>query len=309
MLLLRLQSDNIIQILTKFLRQAVKIPVSILIMARNEEKDLPSCLESVHWSDDIHVYDGYSSDTTAAIAEQFGASITRKPDLDLSVFYGGSESEYRIWGLRNIPYRYAWVLQIDADERVSPPLAAEIGEILNASTPYVAFRIQRRDYYLNTWLRHVQATRYYIRLFRPEKIDYERLVHFVTKVDGAVGQLNGHLDHYPFSKGINNWFERHCDYSTFEAQQIYENQVNHTSFSVIQAFRGKDITVRRFHQKELFYRLPMRPLLKFLILYFLKRGFLDGKAGFTYAVLQSIYEYMIVLKVAELNKQSPHPRC
>jgi hypothetical protein len=272
-------------------------------VARNEEKDLPGCLESVYWSDDIHVYDGYSLDNTARIAGQFGASITRKPALDATtVFFGGNESEYRNWGLRNIPYQYEWVLQIDADERVSQPLAAEIRELLKASTPYAAFRIQRRDYYLDTWLRHVQATRYYIRLFRPEKIFYERLVHSVTTVDGTVGQLKGHLDHYPFSKGINHWFKRHCDYSTFEAQQIYENQVNSASFNIVQAFLCKDFTTRRFHQKELFYRLPLRPLMKFFILYFLKGGFWDGKAGFTYAVLQSIYEYMIILKVAELEK-------
>jgi glycosyltransferase involved in cell wall biosynthesis len=286
----------------------VKIPVSILIVARNEEKDLPGCLESVHWSDDIHVYDGYSSDKTATIAEQFGASITRKPVLDSTVFFGGNESEYRNWGLRNISYQHDWVLQIDADERVSQPLATEIREVLEASPSYVAFRIQRRDYYLDTWLRHVQATRYYIRLFRPISIRYERLVHPVARVDGAVGQLNGHFDHYPFSKGIGNWFERHCSYSTFEAKQIYENQTSQKSFSVIQAVTNRDFTVRRVYQKALFYRLPLRPLLKFLILYFLKRGFLDGKAGLTYALLQSSYEYMIALKVAELKRQSLSPR-
>jgi hypothetical protein len=72
----------------------------------------------------------------------------------------------------------------------------------------------------------------------------------------------------------------------------------------VRAFTAKDFHERRFQQKELFYRLPARPLVKFLILYFGKRGFLDGQAGFTYAVLQSIYEYMIVLKTREDSASS-----
>jgi hypothetical protein len=73
------------------------------------------------------------------------------------------------------------------------------------------------------------------------------------------------------------------------------------TFSFAKAFTSKDFNERRFHQKELFYRLPFRPLFKFLILYVGKRGFLDGRAGFTYAMLQSIYEYFIVLKTRELE--------
>ena len=72
-------------------------------------------------------------------------------------------------------------------------------------------------------------------------------------------------------------------------------------------FFAQDFHERRYHQKELFYRLPLRPVVKFLILYALKRGFLDGRAGLTYAVLQSIYEYMIVLKVRELEAAQAQP--
>jgi hypothetical protein len=65
------------------------------------------------------------------------------------------------------------------------------------------------------------------------------------------------------------------------------------------ALFGRDFNERRFHQKELFYRMPMRPLIKFAYLYFVRRGFLDGRAGFVYAVLQTVYEYMISVKVTE----------
>ena len=169
---------------------------------------------------------------------------------------------------------------------------------------YVAFRIQRRDFLYGTWLKHVQASPFYLRLFRPEKLHYERLVNPISIADGPVGSLDGFLDHFPFSKKFAHWFERHNSYSSLEAKQIVENRRLNTTFSLRAAFLAADFHERRFHQKELFYRLPLRPLARFVILYLVKRGFLDGRAGFTYALLQSIYEYMIVLKVRELAEEN-----
>jgi glycosyltransferase involved in cell wall biosynthesis len=279
----------------------MEIPVSVLILTKNEEKDLPGCLESVAWSNDIHVYDSYSSDNTVSIAKNFGARVTRNPNPGSQTLFGGNESEYRNWGLRNIHFQYEWILQIDADERITYHLAEEIKRVLEDNPCYIAYRIQRRDFFLGKWLKHVQATPYYIRLYKPGKIHYERLINPVTVVDGSVGQLSGYLDHFPFSKGISHWLNRHNSYSTFEAQQIHENLHQSNTFNIIKAFINKDFQSRRYHQKELFYRLPVRPLMKFFILYFMKRGFLDGKPGLTYAILQSIYEYMINLKVKELK--------
>ena len=147
----------------------------------------------------------------------------------------------------------------------------------------------------------MQASPFYLRLFHPDKIRYERLVNPISIPDGPVGQVEGFLDHYPFSKGISHWLERHNSYSSLEAQQIINNRLKSESFNIQKAFFSQDFNKRRFHQKELFYRLPARPLIKFLLLYFLKRGFLDGQPGLVYAVLQSIYEYMILLKTRELE--------
>ena len=125
----------------------------------------------------------------------------------------------------------------------------------------------------------------------------------VTIVEGSVGHLQHPLDHYPFSKGLSHWLARHNSYSSLEAQQILKNRSTQNSFSLTAAFFERDYNIRRFHQKELFYRLPARPLFKFLLLYILKRGFLDGHAGFTYALLQTIYETMILLKVKECEQK------
>jgi glycosyltransferase involved in cell wall biosynthesis len=270
--------------------------ISILVLTKNEQRDLPRCLESVSWSDDIIVYDSLSTDATLAVAERYGARVVQR-EFD-------NWAAHQNWGLRNLKFKNPWVFYIDADERMTPELTLAIREVVQNAGDNVAFRIRRRDFFLGTWLRHVQTSAFYLRLFRPERMRYERLVNPVSIADGPIGAVNGFLDHYPFSKGIGHWLERHNSYSTLEARQIMENRRGQTPFSLRKAFVGADFHERRFHQKELFYRLPMRPIIKFMLLYVGKRGFLDGRAGLTYAILQAIYEYMIVLKVRELECES-----
>lgn len=276
--------------------------VSILIPTKNEERDLPGCLESVAWSDDIHVFDSGSTDKTAELARAAGAYVTTRPSQDQR-YFGGDEAAHKNWGLKNIPFKYPWVLHLDADERTTPELVANILQAAREPEDNAAFQLQRRDFYGDTWLRHVQASPFYVRLFRPDRLHFERLINPFSVVDGPTGRLAGYLDHYPFSKGIGHWIDRHNAYSTLEARQIVENRRTGRPFSLKRAFTEVDFHERRFHQKELFYRLPARPLVKFAILYFGKRGFLDGRAGFTYAVLQAMYEYMIVLKTRELETE------
>lgn len=281
--------------------------ISILILTRNEQQDLPGCLKSVSWSDDIHIFDSGSTDLTLEIANQFHAKVTIRNYGDAKLAFGGDEGAHRTWGLRSIAFKYQWVLSIDADERVTDDLATAVKKAVLQPNGRVAFSIQRRDFFLGTWLRHVQTTPFYVRLFRPERVRYERLINCKQVVDGEVGSITGYLDHYPFSKGMNHWLDRHNAYSRFEAQQIVDNRTKGGSFSLAKAFTAKDFHEKRYHQKELFYRLPLRPVIKFLLLYIGKRGFLDGKAGLTYAMLQSIYEYFIVLKTGELEAQQPKP--
>jgi glycosyltransferase involved in cell wall biosynthesis len=267
--------------------------ISILILTKNEEDDLPGCLESVAWSDDIHVYDSLSTDQTVEIAEVAGATVTRRA-FD-------NWASHQNWGLKNIPFRHEWVFYIDADERMTADLRASVLAAAARPGDNVAFRVRRRDFLYGTWLKHVQASPYYLRLFRPEKMRYERLVNPVSIPDGPVGEVAGYLDHFPFSKGMRHWLNRHNSYSTLEAEQIINNRRQRIGFSLAKALFSKDFHQRRSHQKELFYRLPFRPFFKFVIVYFLKRGFLDGRAGLTYATLQSIYEYMIFIKTRELE--------
>ncbi len=270
--------------------------VSVLILTKNEEQDLPRCLESVRWSDDVHVLDSRSTDRTQEIARAAGARVTVR-DFD-------NWAAHQNWALANLPFRHPWVFYLDADEQMTPGLIEQVLAGADAPGGCVGFQVQRRDFFLGSWLRHVQTTPFYLRLFRPEKLRYERLVNPVSVPDGPVGRISGYLDHFPFSKGMTHWVARHNSYSTLEAAQIWKNRRENATFSPLAAFTAKVPQERRFHQKELFYRLPARPVIKFLVLYFLKMGFLDGRAGFTYAALQAFYEYLIVLKTRELEAKA-----
>lgn len=269
--------------------------ISVLILTKNEQQDLPGCLNSVAWSDDIHVYDSISSDLTVQIAERFGAKVTKRPFDNWST--------HQNWGLKNISFKYEWVYYSDADERVTPELLEAMRVAIADPGVYSAFRVRRRDFFMGTWLKHVTPSPFNIRLFKPACITYERLTNPVTVVDGPIGDISAHFNHFPFSKGITHWIDKHNGYSTFEAGQIAANRERREVLSIAKAFFSKNLNERRFHQKEIYYRLPFRPLIMFFLLYVFKRGFLDGRAGLTYAILRSIYEYFIVLKTRELELQ------
>src|SRR4029077_5443272 len=194
--------------------------------------------------------DSYSTDGTLDIARAAGAHIVQR-QFD-------NWAAHQNWALANIRFRHPWVLYIDADERVSPRLALSIERAVGNPGDKVAFRIRRRDFWGERWLKHVQASSYYLRLFRPEKMRYERLVNPISIPDGPAGEIDGYLDHFPFSKGMTHWLNRHNSYSSLEAQQIVKNQGANQEFSLRQALLSKDVNQRRFHQKELFYRMPAR---------------------------------------------------
>lgn len=267
--------------------------ISVLIPTKNEEQDLPGCLASVSWSDDVHVFDSFSTDATVAIAEGLGAKVAQR------VF--DNYASQRNAALNQTRFRHPWVLLMDADERCTPALAEEIAQVTAVHDPDIAaYRIRRRDYFQNTWLRHAQISPWYIRLVRPELARYTREVNEVLEIAGKIGELRAPLDHYPFSKGIGHWLRKHDVYSTMEAQLIAEGGgVQNPSLRA--ALTARDFHERRLHQKAIFYRMPGRPLLKWLYMVFVRRAFLDGRAGLTYARLQAIYEYMIVLKTREVR--------
>ncbi|MFK8163479.1 MAG: glycosyltransferase family 2 protein [Lewinella sp.] len=268
--------------------------ISVLILTKNEAQDLPGCLDSVAWSDDVHVFDSHSTDETVAIAQSAGAKVaTRKFD--------GYASQ-RNAALNTLNFLHPWILILDADERIPPALPQVLRDNIENAPPGTAgFRLRRRDYLHGTWLKHSQISPFFIRLVARGKAQYHREINEVLEVDGSIVEIEDYFDHYPFSKGMRHWLEKHNVYSTMEAQRWLDEQDGQIGFSLKKALFAKDFNEKRFHQKGLFYKMPGRPLLKWGYMMFYCGGILDGRAGWTYAMLQAIYEYFIVVKSREFQ--------
>jgi glycosyltransferase involved in cell wall biosynthesis len=269
------------------------VSVSALILTLNEEINIAACLQSLSWCDDVVVLDSLSTDTTPAIATAHGARVVSRAFDNWSA--------HQNWAVSHIEFRHPWVLYLDADERCDAQLRDELLERARPEAPEAAYRIRRKDFFMGRWLKHAQLyPTWLVRLFRPGRIRYERLVNPVAIVDGPTGELHSHILHYPFSHGVSHWIARHNRYSDMEALEAAkvrnEGRVSGTIWS-------GDPNERRRALKDVFFRLPARPLVKFLYYYGWRRGFLDGRAGFTYATLQAMYEYMITCKGAELERR------
>lgn len=272
------------------------ISISVLILTKNEQQDLPDCLASVGWCDDLHVLDSQSTDNTVQIAKEANAKVSVRP-------FDGYASQ-RNFGLQ-LPFKNPWLLILDADERIPAENASEIQAFVNTVPSHVAAaRMRRRDIWWGRWLKHAQISPFYVRLVRVGRAHYEREINEVLVVDGDIQDLSAPFDHYPFSKGLSHWVSKHNVYSSMEAELIVAGRVIKPSWKV--ALFDQDFNARRVHQKAIFYQLPLRPLIKFFYMLLIRRAFLDGIAGVRYCALQAIYEYMIVLKVKELQygKQS-----
>jgi len=269
----------------------LSVPVSVLILTKNEALDLPGCLDSVAFSDDVHVFDSESTDATREIAAARGAQVTVRTFDD----YARQRS-----AALQLPFRHAWVLVLDADERMTDAGVREIAQTLgDVPDSIAAFSMRRRDFLWSTWLKHAQMSPFYVRLQRVGRTRYVRSVNEVVEVDGETRELREPFDHFPFSKGVTYWIERHNRYATGEAALLVDgNFAQDVSWK--KALFGKDFHERRIAQKAIFYCMPGRPAIKWMYMMFVRGAVLDGRAGVMYATLQSIYEYFIELKRREL---------
>ena len=269
--------------------------VSVLILTLNEEINIGACIDSLAWSDDIVVLDSLSTDRTVEIAHEKGARVIQRP-FD-------SWSAHQNWAVQNIEFRHPWVFYLDADERCPEDLRAEVQQRASAAAVESAFRMRRKDFFMGRWLRHAQLyPTWLFRLFRPERIRYERVVNPVATVQGQVGELQAHFHHYPFSHGISHWIARHNRYSDLEAVEALKLRQSPPSGPRANLWSG-DPNQRRRALKDLFFRMPARPLLKFGYYMIWRRAFLDGRAGLTYVSLLTIYEYLIDCKTRELSRK------
>lgn len=269
--------------------------ISIAILTYNEEVNLPGCLDSIAWCDDIVVFDSFSTDRTVELAKAAGVRVVQHRFED----YGSQREAARA----TVDYKHPWLLFLDADERVDGTLKAELLALPETPTSLSAYRMRRKDHFMGKWIR--RSTLYpswFTRLLWRDRARYEpRAVHEYPTVDGDTGALQGHLIHHSFNKGLEDWLAKHNRYSTLEAQEDLRSLE-------AESVRWRDLAsrdpiARRRALKTLSFRLPCRPLLRFLYMYGLRGGFLDGAAGFAYCRLLYFYELMIVLKIKELRRR------
>ncbi len=268
--------------------------ISVLILTLNEEINLPGCLESIKWCDDIVIFDSYSTDRTIEIARAAGARVFQR-NFD-------NYANQRNAALTDVEYKYSWLLMLDADERATPELEREIQATIKSGNKKTAlYRVRRKDMFWGKWLHRSSGyPTWFGRFFHIGKVHVEREINEEYHTDGEIGHLQEHLSHFPFNKGIAFWMERHNRYSSMESQALLQEIRKPLEF---QKVFSSDPTIRRKTLKQMAYRMPCRPFFVFIYLYLIRMGILDGKPGLTYCILRSIYEYMIDVKVKELRRR------
>jgi glycosyltransferase involved in cell wall biosynthesis len=293
------QPQSTAQIIPGRPRTGPKQPVTIVIPTKNEEENILRCLQQVDWADEILVVDSSSADRTQQIALEFGATV-------VNFHWNGQWPKKRNWVLENIPFRHEWVLIVDADELITPELAAEVAEAVR-SGDHVGYYVNRRFMFLNRWIRHAG---YYpswnLRLIKRGHGRYEKLtdigdtgsgdneVHEHVVADGPVGYLRHDMLHYAFPN-ISTWVEKHNRYSSWEAAVQFRGAGTGAEVS-----GNAQLSTKRW-LKNLSRKLPFRPALRFFYHYVVCRGFLDGRAGFLFCRLLAMYEFLSVAKHYELT--------
>ncbi len=239
------------------------------------------------------VFDSLSVDRTVELATAAGARVLQRRFDDYASQRNAALAT---------DFKHDWVLMVDADERVPGDLVAEIAAAVAGAPPDLTlFRLRRKDFFMGKWLRRSSGyPTWFGRLVRPGRVRVERSINEEYLTDGRIGHLQGHLHHYPFNQGIAHWFERHNRYSTLEALAKIDGR--RQAISSRDWFQTDPIARRR-SLKHMLYRIPLRPQIVFLYLYFVRLGILDGRAGFYFSRMRAAYEMLIDLKVIEIERR------
>jgi len=267
--------------------------VSVLIFTLNEELNLPGCLDSLDWCDDLHVVDSYSSDDTQNICKTRGVSFIQHG-------FDGFGSQ-RNWALESLNLKNDWVLVLDADERVPRELASELNRLArSAPGKFGAYRVRRRFYMWGSWLRYSSLyPNWVVRFIHRDRVRYVNRGHGETQqVDGEIGELDGHLIDENL-KGMTAWFERQVQYARKDAE--FELGRDDDSSGAMQLL-DLDPLRRRAAIKRLAASLPFRGVLYFIYSYIIRLGFLDGRDGFTFCRMKALYQNMIAVNKYDLKK-------
>lgn len=239
--------------------------VSVVIMARDEAKNIEAAIESVRFADQIVVADTGSGDNTIELARNAGAEVH---SIDFDGF-GTSKNKALEFCSED------WIFFLDADERVSSELAESVIENLARDSEFDGYAVNRLSYFLGKPVRHSGwHPDYVLRLFKKGRGRFsDRLVHEGVELNGVAGKLEGLLYHHSY-ENLDQYIEKLNTYSSLNAQEMYENG-------------------RKWH----FSDLIVHPLATFFKMYIFKAGFLDGVGGFLLAILSSYHVFVKYTKL------------
>jgi glycosyltransferase involved in cell wall biosynthesis len=278
-----------------------KLPVSVIVAARNEEKNLPRCLDALRNIGEVYVIDSASTDATPEIARSFGAKVVQ-------FRYQGGWPKKRQWAMENLPLAFEWILLVDADEALTPELAEEIRRSI-ANPEFNGYYISLRMYFLGRILRHGSANFWKLALFRRGKGGYEcRLkdqdlsmadmeVHEHVVVDGPTARLQNPLIHHNV-ESLFRYIQKHDEYSNWEAKVWVSGEANG---QLPPTFFGTQAQRRRW-VKTKFLGIPGAPLWFFLFKYLFSLGFLDGVPGLIYCGFQAVQVFHVKSKIYEMQQ-------
>lgn len=275
---------------------------SVIILTYNEEKNIGACLDSLKpLNADIYIVDSGSADKTLDICRNYTSNIFHHPFDN----YGAQ----RNWALNNLPIASNWVLNMDADHRVTPELAEELTEIFSKQiNPGInGFLVSRRTMFMGKWIKHGgHYPTYHAILFRKEFGQCEdKLYDQHFKVTGKTQLMKGDMIDI-ITDSLTTFIARHNHWATLEARYHFDElNKDEANEGVVKAkFWGNPIERRRYIKKR-YESFPLfaRPVIYYLIRYFIRLGFLDGPEGLIFHFLQGFwFRFLIDAKIYELNK-------
>ena len=243
--------------------------LTVTVITRNEAANIDAALASVAWADEIVVVDAESTDDTVAIARRRGARV------EITAWAGYSAQKNHAASLAS----HDWILSLDADERVSDPLASEIQSLLRTEPPHRGYRVPRISYYLGRWIRGTDwYPDYQLRLYDRRAGEWNgRPVHESIALRGAPGRLQNDLQHFPY-RNISHHLQTIDRYTTLAAEQMRAERRIPSMVAVV-----------------------LHPQFAFLRNYVLRGGFRNGSAGLVVSMLNSCYVFLKLAKAWEMR--------
>ena len=268
-----------------------KIPISVIISVKNEEKNLSFCLDKLLSFSEVIVVDSGSTDATPSIVAKYNVQL-------VNFKWNGQFPKKRNWTLRNINLKNKWILFLDADEVITDKFTVEIENTLK-NTTHSGFWLNYNNHFMGKMLRYGDKMKK-LALFKKGCGEYEKIeedswshldmeIHEHPIINGTVGQIKSAITHNDYN-GLEHYINKHNAYSTWEARRYLSLKSSHT----------EQLTKRQKVKYKLI-TTGWLPFIYFTYSYIVKLGFLDGKAGYYLSKYKSYYFFQIQTKIKELG--------